>query len=181
MQFTRIHRADWIATGEAPVDIRAAGDGVEVQVLLDLAVDVFESLRRQRRSGLRDLPQRRHIVFPAGSHPRGAEGIEIGGAGPKDRHALIRNQLPHRPGVRVGGTAIVEQHGRPNRQGREEPVPHHPAARRDVGDHVAALQVRVQEEFLQVVDQDAPRALHHGLWSPRRTGGEHDVHGMVEG
>src|SRR5207237_8230417 len=69
----------------------------------------------------------------------------------------------------------------PDRQRAEEPVPHHPAAGGVVEDAILALQIRVENELLEMLKQRATGAVHHALRQARRSRGVHDVSRMIEG
>ncbi len=107
--------------------------------------------------------------------------MKIARAAAKDRDLLFLNQLPHGARVRIIRIPIVEHDCRANRQRTQQPIPHHPTARRDVHDPVGALQVCVQEQFLEMVDQHPARPLHHAFGLTRRARREHDVERMIEG
>ena len=61
------------------------------------------------------------------------------------------------------GGAVVEQDCGLGRQRRDEPVPHHPAQGRVVEDAVAGPDVAVELVLLEVLKEDAARAVHDAL------------------
>ena len=96
------------------------------------------------------------------------------------RHAFRVGQVEQQSPALDERGAVVEQQGRLRRQSRDEPVPHHPAERREVEHAVAWLHVAVQPVLLQVLQQRSAGAKHHAL---RHTGGARrvdDAEGMIE-
>ena len=65
-------------------------------------------------------------------------------------------------------------------RGGDEPVPHHPAAGREVEDPVVGAEVGVQDQLLEVLEERAARAVHHALGQAGRAGRVHDVQRMIE-
>jgi hypothetical protein len=43
LQFPRIDGLDWAADGKTAIDIRATGDGIEMEIFLDLPIDPLET------------------------------------------------------------------------------------------------------------------------------------------
>ena len=68
----------------------------------------------------------------------------------------------------VDGGAVVEKDRRLRRQRRNEPVPHHPAQGGEVEDAVTGADVAVELVFLEVLKEDAARAVDDAL---RHAGG----------
>ena len=69
LKLAGVYRADDVPGGKAAVDVRAAGDGIEMEILLDFLVDVLKSFRGERRAGLGDLPQRGEVDISRGCNP----------------------------------------------------------------------------------------------------------------
>ena len=77
--------------------------------------------------------------------------------------------------------AIVEHHGGAEREARHEPMPHHPSAGGEIKDPVLGLEVRVQRQFLQVLDERAAGAVDDALGLPGRARRVQDIQRVVEG
>ena len=95
-------------------------------------------------------------------------------------HLLGVGELPQDAAAVDERRAVVEQQRRAGRQPGHQPVPHHPAAGREVEQAVAGLEVAVQQMLLQVLQQRAAGAVHDAL---RHAGGARrvqDVQRMVE-
>ena len=76
--------------------------------------------------------------------------------------------------------AVVEHERRLRRERGDEPVPHHPAARREVEDAVAAADVAVELVLLQVLEQRAAGAVDDALRHAGGAGRIQDVERVVE-
>ena len=88
------------------------------------------------------------------------------------RHPLERGVFPQHAALLQKGRAVIQHKRRTGRQAGDQPVPHHPAARREIEEAVAALHVAVQPMFLQVLQQHAARRMDDAL---RRTGGSRRI------
>ena len=73
------------------------------------------------------------------------------------------DQLEQAVAVGMKWGPVVEHQGRFACEGGNEPVPHHPATRREVEHAVAGAKVRVQPVFLQVLEQRTARAVDDAL------------------
>src|SRR3546814_6248521 len=71
------NRADRIAADEAGDDVGAAGDRRQADVVLDVAVDVVEALRHQRRAGRGDEPHAGEVVSGLRVEARLVQGIDV--------------------------------------------------------------------------------------------------------
>ena len=76
--------------------------------------------------------------------------------------------------------AVVEHERGLRRERRDQPVPHHPAAGREVEDAVAGADVAVQLMLLEVLDQRAAGAVDDALRHAGRAGRVQDVERMIE-
>ena len=148
---------------------------------LTLLVDEVEALRRQRRSGRRHRPhassrrcvsRRREpgLVHRVDELRRRAEQRHAGRVGEVEQHVAVRMER----------RAVVEQQRRLGRERRHQPVPHHPAAGREVEDAIARLDVAVELVLLQVLDQRAAGAVDDALRDAGRARRIEDVERMVE-
>ena len=92
----------------------------------------------------------------------------------------VSAKLPQHAAAVDEGRAVVQQQRRARGQARHEPVPHHPAAGREVEQAVARLHVAVQQVLLQVLQQRAAGAVHDALGHARRARRVQDVERMIE-
>ena len=101
LQFAAPHRQHRTAQGETGDDVRAAGDGAELQVGLHVPVDVVEGLGRQGRAGGQDGAQARTGRGSA-RVSRLVAGGDPAGAGAQDGDPLLRRRSPRArsPGLR---------------------------------------------------------------------------------
>ena len=90
------HRRGRIAEHEARHDVGAARDRGEVHVGFDVAVDVFEAFRRQRRAGRGDHPQRRELVRAHRRDAGLAAGVDVFRRGAEHGDALVLRIVPER-------------------------------------------------------------------------------------
>ena len=81
LQLAPPDRAHGVAEGKAGDDVRAARDRSQLQVVLDGAVDVLETFRRERRAGGRHGAERAEVVGTLGLEPGLGCGVEILGGG----------------------------------------------------------------------------------------------------
>ncbi len=181
LDLPRVHRQGGHAEHEAAHDVGAARDAREVNVALHRLVDVAEAVGREGRAGRGQRLHRAEVEAGARSAALGLERVEVAGAGAEERHPVTFDQLEGALQVRVGGRAVVEHQRRAPRQRRDQPVPHHPAAGREVEGPVARPDVAVQQVLLGVRQKGAARAVHQRLGRARRAGGVEDVERVVEG
>ena len=169
-----------IAADEAAHDVGAAGDRREVHVRLDRAIDEIEALGRERRSRRRDRAERRQRCVSRGTSPPCATAsmnfADVPNSVMPTRSASVEQPVR----VRVKRRSVVQDDRRLRREHRHEPVPHHPAARREVEDAVVAPDVAVELMFLQVLQERAAGAVHDALRHAGRAGRIEDVERMVE-
>ena len=97
------------------------------------------------------------------------------------RDALRVGHVPEDAAVLEEGRAVVEHQRRAAGQAGDQPVPHHPAQRREIELAVAMLHVAMQLVLDQVLDQRAAGAVHDALGHAGGTRGIHDVQRVVEG
>ena len=81
---------------------------------------------------------------------------------------------------RMERRSVVQHQRRFRGERRDQPVPHHPAAGREVEDAIAGADVAVQLVLLQVLEQRAAGAVHDALRHAGRAGRIEDVERMVE-
>ena len=71
--------------------------------------------------------------------------------------------------------AVVQANRRAAREPADEPVPHHPAARREEQQALVGGEIAMQQLFLPMLQQRAADAVHDALRYAGRAGREHDV------
>ncbi len=149
-------------------------------VALDLRVDVVEALGRQRRAGRGDGAQRGEVVRLDAARARPWRRRRC--TWPRCRRRSCARRRRSRTGRcrRDGRASRRRAAASPRRRGRDQPVPHHPAAGGEVEQAVARLHVAMQPMLLQVLQQRAAGAVHDALRHAGRAGGIHDVERMVE-
>ncbi len=96
------------------------------------------------------------------------------------RGALGLGVVPQHVAGRVERRAVVEQQRRPARQTRDQPVPHHPAERREVEDAVACPDVGMQQLLGEMLEQRAARRMHDALGHSSRSRREQHIERMRE-
>ena len=180
LQLTGIDRTHGISKREATIDVRAAGDGGQLQVRLNLTVNKLEVFNRQRRAGGKHRPQRRQIICLAGFDARILQGGNVTGAGAENGYFFILGHFPQSARVGMKGIAVIQNQRGPDGQGTGQPVPHHPAAGGKVKNRVVAFQIGVQYQFFEMMNQDAATTLHHALGQPRGARRIHDIQGMLK-
>ena len=98
----------------------------------------------------------------------------------EQRHAGRVGEVEQHVAVGMERRAVVEQQRRLRRERRDQPVPHHPAAGREVEDAIAGLDVAVELVLLEVLDQRAAGAMDDALGDAGRARRVEDVERMVE-
>jgi hypothetical protein len=78
------------------------------------------------------------------------------------------------------GRAVVEQQRGAAGEAGNQPVPHHPAAGREVEQAVAGAHVAVQLMFLQMLQQHPAVAMDDAFGHAGRAAGEHDEERVIE-
>src|SRR6266581_3413499 len=175
------YRQDGIPKNEAAADIGAARDRREAQVALDRPVYVVEALGRERRSRREHGAQVLELVRFRRRDARLGARVEEFRRGAEVRDAFGVGEVEEDPAVSHEGRAVVEQQGRPRGKPRHQPVPHHPAERREVKEPIAGLHVAVQLLLAQVLEQRPALPMHDALRRAGGARGEEDVQRMVEG
>ena len=170
-----------VAEGEAGDDVRAARDRSQMQVVLDGAVDVLETFRRERRAGGRHSAERAEVVGALGLEPGLGGGVEILGGGAEERHALRVGIIEQGIAVGMKGRAVIEQQRRLGGERTDQPVPHHPAASGGIEHPVAPPDIAVQRVLLHVLQQRAAGAVDDALGRAGGARGKHDHQRVVEG
>ena len=151
-----------------------------MHVGLHRVVHVLEPFGEERRPGRGDRPHAREVVRVGRTQSELPAGVEVLRRRPEQRHADLVDQVPEHRSL-GGGRDAVEQHerrfaGEPAR----EPVPHHPAGRREVEDAVVGLHVAVETVLDEVLQEHAAGAVHDALRQPGRARRVEHVEGMVE-
>ena len=77
--------------------------------------------------------------------------------------------------------AVIERQRRTGSKARDEPVPHHPAAGREVEKRLTGLQVAMKAMLLQVLEKRAARRMDNAFRDAGRSARIHDVERMREG
>src|SRR5690606_10224106 len=126
---------------EAGDDVRAAGNGGQLQVFLDVAIDVVEGFRQQRRARGENRPQLGKVELLARLEAGFLQRGDVLRAGAEDADTFLFRVLPQALRAGVERRAVVEHHGGADGEAGDQPVPHHPAAGREVEDAVVAMQV----------------------------------------
>ena len=76
--------------------------------------------------------------------------------------------------------AVVKHQGGAGGQGTDQPVPHHPAAGGEVKDRVLTGETGMQDQFFEMMDQDAAGTLHHAFGQAGGARGIHHVEGVIK-
>src|SRR5690606_5302712 len=108
LQFATPDRQQWVAEGEAGDDIGTAGDGGQAQIAFDVAIDIVEALRGQRRAGGENAAQTAQAVAACRLYAGLFQGSEIPGADTEDIDALGVDQVDQPGFMRMKRRAIVE-------------------------------------------------------------------------
>ena len=174
------HRRGRIAEHEARHDVGAARDRRQMHVGFDVAVDVFEALRRERRTGGRDHPQRRKVMGARRRNAGLAAGVDVFRRGPEHGDALVLRIVPERGRRRRERRAVVEHQRRAGAEAGDQPVPHHPAERGEIEQPLARAQVALQAMLLEVLEQRAAGAVHDAFRHAGRARREQDVDRVIE-
>ncbi len=159
---------DWarrVAADETADDVGAAGNRRQVDIRLDVFVHEVEALRRKRRPCRRHGPETAETVCRPRADRRLADRVDELRGGAEERHAGFVGKVEQHGAVRVQGRTVEEQQGGFGCQRRDEPVPHHPSARREVEDAVVVLDVAVELVLFQMLDERAAGAVHDALGS----------------
>ena len=139
LQLALVDRQQRAAGDERRAHVGAAARREQPEVALHVLVDPAKALRRQRRAGRADRPQRAQVeVASRGSTPAFSQLDSNPALRPC---SVIRGALgerPERAQVRVSGAAVVEHDRRLAEQAADEEVPHHPAGRREPEHPIAA-------------------------------------------
>ena len=117
---------------------------------------------------------------PARLEPRLLHGVDVLGAGAEDRDPVLLRQVEQPVAVGMERRAVVHHQGGPGRERADLPVPHHPAAGGEVENAILGLEIRVQQQLLQVLEQRAAGAMHDRLRHPCRARRVQNVDGVIE-
>ena len=101
-------------------------------------------------------------------------------AGAKDADAFIVDQVDQAFRTRMERRTVVQHHRAAHRQGRDQPIPHHPAAGGVVEQPVADSQVGMQAMFLHMLQQHATGAVDDALGYAGGAAGVEDVERVSE-
>ena len=180
LQLAAPDRQRRIAEREAGHDIGAARDRRQAEVVLDALIDVVEALLGERAPGREHRPQVRELEILARHHTQLLRGVDVLGRRAEVRHPLLLGEDPERAPAIDERRAVEQQQRARAREARDEPVPHHPAARREIEQAIAALQVAMQKMLLEVLQQRAARAVDDAFRRAGRARRVEDVDRMVE-
>ncbi len=181
LDLARVDRARGVARDQAPAEVGAPRDGGEVDVGLHRVVHDVEPFWHQRRSGRGDGPDGREVVAVDGAEAGLAQRLDELRRGAEQRDPRVVGQVEQPVAVGVERRAVVEDQGGAGGEARRQPVPHHPAGRREVEDPVAGPDVAVELMFDEVLQQHASGPVHDALRDARGARGEQHVPGVVEG
>src|SRR6266545_4655624 len=174
------YRRDGIPTDETAHDVRPAGDRRQMNVALDVRVHEVETLRRQRRSGRRHRPHRRQGMRLRRAKSRLRDGVDVFCGRAEERHSGLVRKIEENVAIRMERRTIEQQNRRAGCERGDQPVPHHPAERREVEHAVARMNVAMELVLFQVLDQRAARTVDDALRNTGSTGRIEDVQRMVE-
>ena len=96
------------------------------------------------------------------------------------RYFLRLGHAPENASVFMKWRSVVENNGRSGRQPTNQPVPHHPAARRKEEEPVVCIDIAVKHVFFEVLNQGATGSVNDTFWYTSGAGRIHDVEGMIE-
>jgi hypothetical protein len=90
--------------------------------------------------------------------------------------------LHHVPQHRLRGKRRpIEEHDRSTHcKTGDQPIPHHPAASREIEDSIVPREIGVEYELLEVLQQGSAGTMHHALRKTRRPRGIEDIKRVVE-
>ena len=180
LQFAFVHRQPRAAQSETGDEVRAAADGGQRHVCLDIAVDVAKTLVGEWRASGKQSVHGREIVRLAWPCTHLFQGGQILRANAENADPLALGQVEERVGVRMEGRTVVQHDSAARRQAGNQPIPHHPTAGGEEEQVVLALQIHMQHMLFQMLQQRAANAVNDALRFTRRAGRIHDVERMVE-
>ncbi len=180
LQLAAPHRQRRATEREAGHDVGAPGDRRQAEIALHALVDVIEALRRERAAGREQRPQIREREVLARDDADLLRVVDVLGRRAEVRGPLGFGEIPQHLAAVDEGRPVVEQQRRARAEARGEPVPHHPAAGREIEQPVAGLEVAVQQVLLQVLQQRAAGAVDDALRNAGRSRREENVERMVE-
>ena len=137
-------------------------------------------LRRKRRPGRADGPQRGQLHLPARRDPRLHASGEKRRAGTEEGGAFACREAPQRAHVGVAGVPVELQDRAAGRERGDPQVPHDPVRRREPEEAVRLADVQVQGVRLEIFQDGAAVAVDDGLRHPAGARGVDDPEGMVE-
>ena len=175
-----VDRSRRLATDEAATQVGTAGDRRQVDVRLPVGVDVGEALGAERATGGADGPQRAEVVGPRRTQSGLGHRVDELGRHAEQRHVTVVHEVEQPGAIRVEGRAVVEDQRGSGGQARGQPVPHHPASRREVEDPVAGPDVALEPVLHQVLEEDSAGPVHDALGPSGRSGRVQDVERVVE-
>ncbi|MNN53634.1 hypothetical protein D3C81_1683980 [compost metagenome] len=119
------------------------------------------------------------MTFP-GLGAAAFQGGEKLGAGAEHTDALVVDQVEQTLVVRVKRRAVVQHHRAADRQRRDQPVPHHPAAGGVVEKSIAGAEIAMQAVFLDMLQQHAAGAVDDAFRHAGGAAGIQHVQRMME-
>ena len=180
LQLAAPHGQRGRAEREAGHDVGAAGDRRQAEVVLHALVDVIEALGRERAARREQRPQVREREVLARDDADLLRVVDVLGGRAEVGDPLGFREIPQHLAAVDEGRPVVEQQRRAGGEPGREPVPHHPAAGREIEQPVTRLEVAVQQVFLDVLQQRAAGAVDDALRHAGRPRRKEDVHGMIE-
>ena len=175
-----------VGRAEEGDDVGAAGDGAELDGGREGGVDVGEGGGGEGRARGVDGLERGE---GGGGRAVGLRQQRLQGLLLEDREVLGR-RAEVRDGVRVDearhghgtagleGRAVVEHDGGADREGRHEPVPHHPGGRGVVEEAAGGEEGAVQDVLFLVLQQRAEGRVDDAFGRAGGAGGVEDVEGV---
>ena len=161
------HRRRRVAADETRHDVRPTGHGAQAQVAADLLVYEIEALGCEGGARREHAAHGAEVVTLRGLDARLRGSVDEFRRHAEDVHPRRICEVEQHVGVGVEGRSVVEHQRRFGGERADEPVPHHPAAGREVEDSFARLQVDVESVLLQMLEKRAPGAVDDAL---RRAG-----------
>ena len=169
-----------IAECEAAQDVCTTRNRRQLQVIANRVVHVVETLRCQRRTGRKYDAKIRECKFIFWPEARFLERRNILGTCAENRYAFLFRNVPQNTAVAEEWRAVEKYERRAGSQAANQPVPHHPATRREVKQLICACNTGMQHMFFDLLQQRSTMTMNDALRNARRAGRIHDVQRVVE-
>jgi len=180
LQLAGIDRQSRHPTRKTGDDIGTARNAGQVQIGFEGAIHPLKPLMGQRRPRRQHGLQRVQLVTLCGDDTGFLQGTEIFRANPKHRDALLVDCIDQAAPVTGEGGAVVKNQRGASSEAADQPVPHHPAAGREIKKAIVAADVGVQGMLLGMLDQRATNAMHDALRYAGGAGGVKDKEWVIE-